>query len=98
MTFKEAMIQQMTKRGMFLQQAEQVMDKEISENKNELMEGRWLENISDYPEGLVNIVWIGVKKSAYEWIEENAPMAWFKPMFQYTNEELQKMIDEKKHS
>ena len=93
MTFREAMIQEMTKRGMFLQQAEQVIDKEIAENKNESMEGRWFENIHAYPEGLVNVVWVGVKQSAYEWIEENAPMAWFKPMFQYTDKELQKMID-----
>lgn len=42
MTFKEAMIEAMTSRGMFPTQATEVIEKYIEENKDDSMRGRWM--------------------------------------------------------
>lgn len=98
MTFKEAMIQEMTKRGMFHDSAEQVIDRYMETNQTPEMEGRWFEDTTYYPEVLVSILWMGVKEAAAEWIAEYAPLAWYRPMFQYTDRELLKKIaDKNKH-
>jgi hypothetical protein len=81
MTFKEAMINELTSRGMFPSQAEEVIEKQIKESKDDCVKSLWNKDVSGYPDSMKNIMWMGVKKSAYEWIEVNAPEAWFRPMF-----------------
>lgn len=95
MNFKEAMIEAMTSRGMFESQAEEVMVQVIEQNLLPDMETRWYEDVRHYPENLVNILWLNVKEVAYKWIEEHAPMAWFKPMFQFSNKELADIVKER---
>lgn len=36
----------------------------------------------EYPNIINNMVYMYVKPIALKWIEENKPMAWFKPMFE----------------
>ncbi|WP_342441766.1 hypothetical protein MHB65_22235 [Lysinibacillus sp. FSL K6-0075] len=86
MTFKEAMIKEMTTRGMFESQAVTVINNYIKENKNPEMTHRWHDRISAYPHTLVMILWMGVKEYVAEWLSVNAPEAWFRPMFQYSNQ------------
>jgi hypothetical protein len=92
MTFKETMVKAMTSRGMFPNQAMDVINKYIEENKDDSMIGRWNEDVSEYPQNLQAILWMGVKAYAYKWIASNVPEAWFRPMFQYSEKELTQMI------
>jgi hypothetical protein len=80
MTFKESMVKAMTDRGMFPDQAETVIMEYIANDVNPMMD-RWNENVEGYPEVMQNVLWMGVMSYAYEWIKENKPMAWFRPMF-----------------
>lgn len=98
MTFKEAMIKEMTSRGMFDSQAIDVIDSYIEENKDIPIMDVWQKDINSYPEGIQRTLWIGVKEYAYNWIIANAPQAWFRPMFQYSDVELTAMINAKKNS
>lgn len=98
MTFKEKMIIKLTDRGMFLHQAEEVVTNYISEDKNPEMNGRWNESTTSYPEGMTNILWMGLKEEAAKWIEVNAPQAWFRQMFQFSDAELTTMIEKKKET
>lgn len=95
MTFKEAMIKEMTSRGMFDNQAMDVISKFIEENKEESMMDKWNKDVDGYPASLPKILWTGVKKYTFEWILVNAPEAWFRPMFQYSDEELTIMMNQK---
>lgn len=95
MTFKEAMIKEMTSRGMFDNQAMDVMSNFIKENKDESMMDKWNKDVDGYPDTLQIILWMGVKKYAFEWILVNASEAWFRPMFQYSDAELSQMMNQK---
>lgn len=96
MTFRESMIKAMTARGMFQSQAEEIMNQYMQSEESSVMQGRWNDSVDGYPPSMEGAVWIGVKHFAATWLEKNLPQAWFRPMFQYTNEELQTMIDAKK--
>jgi len=81
LTLYGKMHKELINNGMFDTQAKKVMRKVMEEQK-ELIGGRWQDSASDYPEATVNTLWLSVKMSALEWINENAPQAWFKPMFE----------------
>lgn len=95
MTFKEAMIKAMTSRGMFETQAIDVIANYIEKNKDKPMMDRWHEDVSGYPDALQATLWMGVKSYASEWISDNAPEAWFRPMFQYSDAELTILMNQK---
>lgn len=98
MNFRESMINAMTSRGMFESQAIEVIDTYITSNEddNNPMMDRWDEDVAGYPEVMSNILWMGVKEYAAKWISENAPQAWFRPMFQFSEAELTEMMNKEK--
>lgn len=96
MTYKEAMIQEMTGRGMFLSQATSVIEEFIQSKKSEDMADKWHEDPSEHPVEVVTLLWMRVKKHADEWLSENAPEAWFLPMFRYSDSELSQMMAQRK--
>lgn len=79
MNFYDFFINELVQRGMFDNQAKSVMDKVMANNPH--MEGRWSEKTTGYPENLTNIIWLSVEQEALEFIKENCPQAWFRPMF-----------------
>ena len=81
MTIQEQMASQLIANDMFDSQAKQVMEKVVAEQQ-ETMSGRWQDDTSDYPAVMINTLWLIVKKTALDWLNENAPQAWFKPMFE----------------
>jgi len=95
MTFREAMVKAMTSRGMFQTQAMDVIGNYIEENINDSMLGRWNDDVSAYPDNLQTVLWLSVKDYAHEWIKANAPEAWFRPMFQYSEAELKQMMNQR---
>ncbi len=81
-TFEQALTDKLIQHGMFDSQAKEVI--EIAK-KNEMfkdtMEDRWHDKIDGYPPMIMNIMWIGLKHIALEWIEQNKPQAFFRSMF-----------------
>tara|TARA_R110000850_G_scaffold32558_1_gene89718 strand:- start:682 stop:939 length:258 start_codon:yes stop_codon:yes gene_type:complete len=82
-TIKSKLQDKLTGMGMFESQAKQVMDLAIPK-MNDIVDDYNIDfnDPSDtYPEAIYSVLFMTVKITALEWIEENAPMAWFKPMF-----------------
>ncbi len=46
-----------------------------------LMKGRWTDPKSDYPDGLHRVIYSNCKPEIFKWLNENAPKAWFKEIF-----------------
>ena len=66
-------VEEKLKRGMFEHQCDAVMEKVKADKANESMKGRWAEPTEAYPTSLYHILWIVVKNSAREYVEENCP-------------------------
>jgi len=67
--------------GMSDYQADAVID--VAEH-DILMGGivsKWHRKVEDYPKPIVDLAWHNLKAVALEWLEENKPLAWFKPIF-----------------
>lgn len=70
--------------GMFESQANEVMEIAIP-RMNVVTDGYKIDFndcSSTYPEAIYNVLFISVKAVAREWIAENKPQAWFRPMFE----------------
>ena len=73
----------LTEMGVFEEQASAIMDKAIP-MVAELLPGynvTWDRPAKECPDAFYNVVFITVKRAALEWIDENIPQAWFRPMF-----------------
>lgn len=81
MTTREKVIKQLEDNGMFLEQAEQVFKKAQPLLKRDDYTITWDRPASEYPEPFYNVLWVMIKPIALQWIDENCPQAWFRPMF-----------------
>jgi hypothetical protein len=80
MTVKEKIMGMLEDMGMFPSQAEAVLELAILElDKNTGL--NWTDKADAYPPLIYNIALGLIKPIALEWIEQNIPQAWFKPMF-----------------
>ena len=43
---------------------------------------RWLEDVNGYPEMIRSVLWLSAKRVALEWITENKPEAFYRPLFE----------------
>ena len=83
MTTREKLESMLIERGMSIQQANEVMDlakpkiDEIAENYTIT----YNTPASEYPDIIYKSLFMLIKPIALKWIEENKPLAWFKPMF-----------------
>lgn len=74
----------LTSKGMSEEQAESVMQiakprlNDTLGNYNITFDSR----SDEYPDVIYNVLMMSIDPIALKWIEENKPMAWFKPMFQ----------------
>ena len=74
----------MVELGMFESQAEKVMEVAMPEVDSLVDDYKftWDRPATEYPDAVYKIVFnMNIKPIAFKWIEENVPMAWFKPMF-----------------
>lgn len=81
MTIKGEMVRMLQERGMFRNQAEEVIALVIADPTSESMAKRWNDNVSGYPAALLRVLWLSVQSYAVIWIDANLPQAWFRPMF-----------------
>ena len=80
-TFEEKLKAMMVDRGMFDNQADVVMDK-VKTIVGESMDRRWDESIENYPDTVLIQLWLIAKEESLNYLNENLPLAWFKPMFE----------------
>ena len=82
-TVKEKLIQMLVSRGMFENQAKEVIELSIPKLNKEV-EGYTITFDSPsnhYPDNLY-VIWLRfIRPIALEWIDKNFPQAWFRPMF-----------------
>jgi len=81
MTIEDKLEEMLVEHGMWPEQAEAVMEIMKVDDIHESMIHRWGDDVEDYPQGLLLILWGSAKVKALEYIDANCPEAWFRPMF-----------------
>lgn len=83
MNVEQKFIKMLMNKGMFESQAKEVML--VAKPKiNVLIEDyniTWESPSHQYPDVVFNVLFMDVENTALQWIEDNVPMAWYKPMF-----------------
>lgn len=83
MTVREKLQNMLVNKGMFESQANEVMN--IAEPElNKLVNDYKItfdRPADEYPSEIYTILFMALRPIALKWIEENIPMAWYKPMF-----------------
>jgi len=81
MTIQEKLAKMLFDRGMFPDEATKIVDELKGLPQNKPMNGRWDEPEDDYPPVLITALWLTTKQLALAYIDENCPMAWYRPLF-----------------
>ena len=81
MIIEEYFIEKLENCGMFKSQATEVI--KILKTKPELFGSiKWGDKTSDYPEVVFITMWYLIVTEALSWIDENAPLSWFRAMLE----------------
>ena len=83
-TFRDILLSYLRDNGLSDNQSSKVFIK-VYKTMDDMI-GRWDDDVEGYPPIMQNLVLLSTKRVAYEWINENIPMAWFKPMFAPTED------------
>ncbi len=81
MTMREWVVKYCRERGMIRRQAEAVADAVAADEAMEMFRGRWDDQSSVYPEGVLINLAVITSRHARAFIDANCPDAWFRPMF-----------------
>ena len=80
-TIEEKLKQMLIDKGLFEDMAEEIMQQVKADDINAVMTNRWGEPVEGYPGSVLAVLWISTRDTALEWIDENLPNAWFRPLF-----------------
>lgn len=83
MTVREKLKDMLIQRGMFEDQAKEVIELSILELNKDADDYKITFDASSdvYPDGLYAAMFITIRPIALKWIDDNKPRAWFRPMF-----------------
>ena len=81
MTFEEMVIKYCTDRGLFPDQADEVVAKCKSDDSFNSMAARWGHSVTEYPSSVGSVFMVSAKRVALEWANDNCVGAWFLPLF-----------------
>lgn len=83
-TTRERFEKMLVNNCMFEDDAKKVMDIAIPiiDDVNPDYHYTWDRPADEYPQPIYNILFFEIKKIALKYIEENCPMAWYKPLFE----------------
>jgi len=81
MSIREYLLKQLSTRGMFDSDAIAVLSRVEEDPNLREMTGRWEDEQTDYPPGMMAVLWMYVKQYVLQWIDEEKPKAWFRPLF-----------------
>lgn len=82
MTIEEKLKSMLVENGMFDEWADAVIARLKEDVVGATMRGRWGDSVEGYPVQLLTGLWLSTKRIALEWLNENHPQAWFKPVFE----------------
>lgn len=80
MTIKEKMTEMLESNGLWPDESRAVLELAINNQLVNSMAERWNDDISGYPKQLLSVVWDSIKKIAIEWIDQNKPAHFARPM------------------
>ncbi len=72
---------QLVNNGLFPAPAAAVMEAVKADPANEVMIGRWTDDVEGYPPQIMAAAWYSAKHYALVWIDANCPKACFRPIF-----------------
>ena len=81
MAIEEKIKELLASNGLSSRQCDEVLQLLKDDEANAPMKDRWTDNVDDYLPSVIDVLWIGAKDKALEYIDENCPQAWFRPMF-----------------
>jgi hypothetical protein len=81
MTFEAKLRCDLSKRGLFPDQVDEVVKRVKAAPENEVMAYRWNDDTDGYPPAMLGILWFTTKRHALAYIDETCPQAWFRPLF-----------------
>lgn len=81
MKIREKLVKSLHDRGLFETEAKGVIKLYEDSPLGEAMKGRMDDDESDYPPQIFIGTWMGVCKIAVQWIDENKPEHWARPLF-----------------
>lgn len=81
MTVKENLLRNLIDRGLFPNQAAAIFQRALPELEPDDYRTTWDSDESAYPNAMYAIWLLVLDRHALAWIDENAPHAWFRPMF-----------------
>jgi hypothetical protein len=77
MKIKEKLKELLINHGIFDTWADDIL--KIEQDSNQAMTGRWDDLVEDYPDVLINVLWVSTKYTAKKYVIEKCPSAWFLP-------------------
>jgi hypothetical protein len=81
MTIREMMKKELIDSGMLCDDAEKVLQIAASSDAMKSMADRWNDSTEGYPPHLLPSVCMNLKEIALKWIDDNCPLAWYRPLF-----------------
>lgn len=81
MKISDKMLELLINNGLFPQDAEEILKRYISSDEAKPMACRMNDDESSYPPQALAAVWLGIQHHALEWIDENVPEHWARPIF-----------------
>ena len=81
MTIEEAVKKYIVDKGVFPEEADQILVLVKADLANEAMKDRWNDHIEDYSKQALNVLYVSVDFSALAWIDKNCPKAWYRLCF-----------------
>ena len=82
MTVREKIENMLVQNGMFESQAKEVMDLAIDDLNKDNYKITFDRPSNEYPDPFYIVIFLRIKPIALKWINENKPLAWYKPMFE----------------
>lgn len=80
-TIQEVLVGRLVENGLWKDQAEAVIEQVKARPGNDPMRDRWNDEATGYPPPLMSVLWLSARQAAVEWIDENKPLHWARPMF-----------------
>lgn len=83
MKIRDYFIEKLAENGFWPEDAVHLMDNLIARDESPAMEGRWEEEVEDYPPVMMTVLWnCDVRPAGLEFIKKSHPQAWYRPMFE----------------
>lgn len=81
MTIEQKIKTMLVEYGLMPAQAEAVFAAMKTDPVNEVMQGRWEDELIDYPPEFISAAWMSACTHAVEWIDKNLPRAFYRSLF-----------------